>query len=526
MKIETTIILLLIGVAFIATTFLLQRVESAPPIPLMQQREKPIPQNLPWYPMLIFGDNRNSNVYSAYPPPIFYYFVGEMDALNLLATIGLGDHVGYGYESQYAVFYEIMNSTRLENLWFLLGNHELVYNPTLCRNYWRQYIGPEYSIIDAIPGWRLVLLDTESDIYSWNNQLDQAVADLNGRKIILLMHRPVYPLVNHNIQADKNASIHQWASIHGWPPLVIQAHWHGWAYYRFNETDWIISGGAGAPLYSASNCQEGAVCVSKYQYMWLILYPNQTYEFAPVMIENGAIEVSIFNATAYIVVNSKLDVYGNPVELPIRIRYTVGGVDVYIVARLPPNSTIMFNINPTDNYRVETNATDFYVYFTTGDPYNATVLYPSDNLALAHYGIEGEISLYEPISLTSPTPTTTTTTTTTKTTTSATSQTTTTTSATATFTTTTTSIETTSPTTTTTVTTTFNSETTTTSITTLTTTTSTTSEPTTYTPTQTTIEYHTPPSKVNEGLKTELLLIMGLVIVGIGVGVLAILKKH
>ncbi|MEM1634719.1 MAG: hypothetical protein QXF49_05370 [Thermosphaera sp.] len=135
-----------------------------------------------------------------------------------------------------------------------------MYNPTLCRNYWRQYIGPEYSIIDAIPGWRLALLDTESDIYSWNNQLDQAVADLNGRKIILLMHRPVYPLVNHNIQADKNASIHQWASIHGWPPLVIQAHWHGWAYYRFNETDWIISGGAGAPLYSASNCQEGAVC--------------------------------------------------------------------------------------------------------------------------------------------------------------------------------------------------------------------------------------------------------------------------
>ncbi|MEM1634718.1 MAG: hypothetical protein QXF49_05365 [Thermosphaera sp.] len=244
------------------------------------------------------------------------------------------------------------------------------------------------------------------------------------------------------------------------------------------------------------------------------------------MIENGAIEVSIFNATAYIVVNGKLDVYGNPVELPIRIRYTVGGVDVYIEARLPPNSTIMFNINPTDNYRVETNATDFYVYFTTGDPYNATVLYPSDNLASAHYGIEGEISLYEPISLTSPTPTTTTTTTTTKTTTSATSQTTTTTSVTATSTTTTTSIETTSPTTTTTVTTTFNSETTTTSITTLTTTTSTTSEPTTYTPTQTTIEYHTLPLKVNEGLKTELLLIIGLVIVGIGVGVLAILKKH
>jgi hypothetical protein len=76
---------------------------------------------------MIFGDNRPSNIYANYPSEVFYRVVSEMDAANLLATIGLGDHVGYGYESQYAVFYRIMNSTRLENIWLIMGNHEVVY---------------------------------------------------------------------------------------------------------------------------------------------------------------------------------------------------------------------------------------------------------------------------------------------------------------------------------------------------------------------------------------------------------------
>jgi hypothetical protein len=43
--------------------------------PLMDQRLKPIPQNLPWYPIMIFGDNRPSNIYANYPPEVFYRVV-------------------------------------------------------------------------------------------------------------------------------------------------------------------------------------------------------------------------------------------------------------------------------------------------------------------------------------------------------------------------------------------------------------------------------------------------------------------
>ncbi|QOR93978.1 metallophosphoesterase [Thermosphaera chiliense] len=473
---------------------------------------------------MVFGDNRPTNTYANYPPEVFYTVVNEMDAANLIATIGLGDHVGYGYESQYAVFYDIMNSTRLENIWLLMGNHEVVYPQGW--TYWRQYIGPEYYITDSIPGWRLALLNTESSLESWNNQLNQAVAELNGRVLILFMHRPVYPNVNHNLQSDKNASIHEWANTYGWPPLVVQAHWHGWAYYRFNNTDWVIAGSTGAPLYKISDCQSEATCVSAYHYMWLILYPNQTYSFKPVLATNGTFSVRVLNETAYIATNNKLDVYGNPVEIPVRVKYTIGGTDVYIVAMIPANTTIVFNINPAENYLVQTNATEFYVYFTKEDDYNATIILPENELSLASYNVTGEIELYESVTLTSPTPTTTTTTTTKPSTTT----TTTTTSTTTTTTTSTTTTQTTEPATTTPPT------TTTTTVTSTETTTNATFTTTSLTiTTETIISTPTPQATTAATLTTQpsvggdmiqIAIVMGIVLAGVGVGLFTILKKR
>jgi hypothetical protein len=140
--------------------------------------------------------------------------------------------------------------------------------------------------------------------------------------------------------------------------------------------------------------------------MWLILYPNQTHLFKPVHAAGGNLTVTTLNETAYIVINNKVDVYGNPVEIPVRVKYVVGGIEVFIVSILPANTTIVFNINLSENYLIETNATELYVYFTKEDPYYATVLLPGDDLSLGSYNVTGDIVLYEPVTLTSPTPTT------------------------------------------------------------------------------------------------------------------------
>jgi len=134
---------------------------------------------------MIFGDNRPSNTYANYPPEVFYRVVSEMDATNLLATIGLGDHEEYGYESRYAVFYIIMNSTRLENIWLIMGNREVASLNGWA--YYREYIGPEYYMTDSILSWRLALLNTETSLESWNNQLTQSVTGLGERTLVLFL---------------------------------------------------------------------------------------------------------------------------------------------------------------------------------------------------------------------------------------------------------------------------------------------------------------------------------------------------
>gem|GEM_PF-4001891 len=284
----------------------------------------------------------------------------------------------------------------------------------------------------------------------------------------------------------------------------------------------MIAGSTGAPLYKTSDCQPEAICVSAYHYMWLILYPNQTYSFKPVHATNGTLTVNILNGTAYIVANDKLDVYGNPVEIPVRVKYTVGGTDVYIVAMIPANTTIVFNINPAENYRVETNATDFYVYFTRGDDYNATVILPENDLSLANYNVTGEIILYESVTLTSPTPTTTTTTTTTKPVTTTTS-----TTITTTTTTTTTTETTTEPLTTTLSTTTAATTTTTTSTIATTTTLLTTTQTTTSTTTSQDTSTLSPTLQDSTGGdRLQIAIVIGIVLVGVGIGIFTILKKR
>lgn len=260
--------------------------------PLMELRSVVIPRNLPWYPLVLFGDNRPSNTYSDIPPPVFFTAVSEIDSIYPVATIGLGDHVGYGYESQYKTFYQIMASTRLENLWFAMGNHEVVYPKGW--GYWSKYIGPLYVIRDDIPAWRIAVLNTEVDVAQWSRMLNETYRDLGARSLLMVFHRPVYPNVNHNIKTEHNSTIHEYMNRYGWPTLVVQAHWHGWARYEYNNTLWLISGSTGAPLYSVNDCQPGAECVADYNYLWLILRPDKTYAYAPVSVARGGPESSCY----------------------------------------------------------------------------------------------------------------------------------------------------------------------------------------------------------------------------------------
>lgn len=281
---------------------------------------------------------------------MLYAILNEINKANPLMTIGLGDHVGVGTPEQYEVFYRAMASTRLRNVILVVGNHDVAYIGLKgnSREHWLKYMGPYSLVSDDIPGWRIAVLDSEGDVAAWVEQLERAYRDLGDRKLILAFHRPLYPEVRHNLKPEHASALLNYINARGWPAIMLQGHFHAWAVYRFNGTEFIVSGGAGAPLYSCSDVSTpGALCASVYHYMYLVLYPNGTYVYSSVGVGRGfgSLIVSPINSTAYLVVNTKRDAFGNPVPIPVRLEYSTDAGALYVVAVIPPDKHAVFNFD-------------------------------------------------------------------------------------------------------------------------------------------------------------------------------------
>jgi len=308
--------------------------------PLMEYTRCGIPSNLPWYPIVVFGDNRPSNTDDVTYPSVFYDMIDEISLLNPFAVVGTGDHVGKGYESQYLELYRVFNKSNLCNVWLAIGNHDISVSEGF--NNWLNYIGPEYYYIDDIPGWRIGVVNSETKLSSdWRNQLEYVYSGLTNRSLILVFHRPAYPYINYNLRSDYIDILNQVIEQYGRPRIVFQGHWHGWAYQYLNDTLWVITGGAGAPLYAyrGGKLENGSVVTGKYHYVTLILYPNQTYRLHPISITDGSINIKSLNNTV-IIENTKRDVYGEYVEIPVKIKLNIIGETIYFVAITPANSVV------------------------------------------------------------------------------------------------------------------------------------------------------------------------------------------
>lgn len=316
-------------------------------IPLYNKTQTPLPQDLPWYFIVVIGDNRPKAVAWVQLPKVFYDSVNEISMINPQALVGLGDHVGQGSRRQYEEFYRVMNSSHIINQMYAMGNHDVAYGKKAWQ-FWKEYMGPYTIVYDGIPGWRILLLSSEAGLDLWNQTLENAYSSLGDRFMIVGFHRPIKPYVHHNLQDDykeMSDALLYYMKEHGRTPLVLQAHWHGWAEYHENGTDWLIVGSLGAPLYSTDSCEAAATCVSDYHYLVLILYPDGKYQYTPVLVgeNSGNITVEYINQTAVIIKNTKVDVYGNPIDMPVRVVYNLAsGSSLYQlnIVVLVPKETI------------------------------------------------------------------------------------------------------------------------------------------------------------------------------------------
>ncbi len=337
---------------------------------LLELTHKDIPDNLPWYPIAVFGDNRPRDTSNVRLPLVYYLMVQELEETKPFGVLGTGDHVGKGAREQMDELYDSLKD--LDNVWLALGNHDLDMGKESL-DYWQQIIAPQNYTVDDIPNWRIIIMNCEVRLsMQWEDQVEWAMHEaMTDRASILAFHRPVYPNVEHNLDKDRirvfNNYLKQYMDKTN-IKLVIQGHWHGYAILKKWNITWIITGGAGAPLYEYPEkpYEPNTTLVEGVNhYLYLILYPNQTFRIITVKLgsDSGTLKISEYNETAYIIENTKRNVFGNYTEIPVRVEKTIGDKEVYTVLIAPPNGKVVVNIEEENGeIKVNTNATTWYYY--------------------------------------------------------------------------------------------------------------------------------------------------------------------
>ncbi len=298
-------------------------------------RKEYIPKDLPWYPLIVFGDNRPDESGEIYYNQVTYHIRDEIKTINPLAVIGVGDHVWNGYVSQIEYFVDTFKD--VPNLWVIAGNHEWNNYPYVCSEnregveYWRKHVAPDLYYKDDIPGWRIVFLNLRYGYEHWSD-MEKWIKNIGfntDRKLIVVFHEPVYPVQSacdhiKTVQEKLIPILDQYK-----PAIVLQGHKHCY-YEKYRDgTLYIITGGGGAP-----KCDR-----YPYHYLYFILKPSGEYVYKPVSASDGSIYVSIkkYNSSSTIeyvfnIVNTKRDIYGDRIdELPVRIKFKINNIEYNLV---------------------------------------------------------------------------------------------------------------------------------------------------------------------------------------------------
>ncbi len=320
-------------------------------------KREPIPGNLPWYALVVFGDNRPSQSGEVEYNPVFYHLVDELEVVNPHAVIGTGDHVWNGYVDQIQHF--IYTTRNVPNLWVVAGNHEWNNKPYVDSSnyegvqYWRQHVAPDLYYKDDIPGWRIVFINLRagypvnekwSSVESWlrNNAFN------TDRELIVVFHEDLHPKRRASkaisqVLDELEPLLDQYR-----PKIVFQGHIHCYHSGSYGGTLYVITGGGGAP-----RCND-----VPHHYVVLVI-KGTGYTLTPVDVENyneasgyGMLRVIAqrhVGYTLYRVYNYKRDINGKPVYMPVRITFTYGGETYNIMYYTPPSTMVTINVSYSGN---------------------------------------------------------------------------------------------------------------------------------------------------------------------------------
>ena len=320
------------------------------------------PSDLPWYPVIAMGDTQQDWFKITYTSHT-YSSLWQARTIAPDALIIAGDETGSGMKKQVMEF--LRASAGIANIWPVAGNHDWSYTKYNDRPYWYRMMVNDLYVRD-LGEWSFVLLNGFALDKALAEELDETLhkVSLENKYIVLVWHVPIitgsynYPTDFSKWQMDTLRSLVAKYKSH--IKLMIFGHWHLWRTGVYDGIRYIITGGAGAPWLSSPK-----LGLPIYHYTVLVFYNNGTFTYTPVSTDNGRITVNwtrTGNAITYIIHNTKVNVYGKLVTIPVHIVRYIRGVciEAYVMAR-PGTTKLTINID-NNKLSITSNSKNWYVY--------------------------------------------------------------------------------------------------------------------------------------------------------------------
>jgi len=193
----------------------------------------------------VFGDNQGRT-------ETYKLLIKKLNADKSLSfAISAGDLTGYGTLKEYKT-YKALNKSLHIPVYQTMGNHDAVNGGW--RNFWQEFGRPYYAFV--YENAKFIVLDNsfaqsfDAEQLAW---LEAELANNLSEHLFVIMHKPVFDpseiykdhIMSGRAIIEKLMKLFEKFGV----DYVFTGHIHGYAKSERNGVTYIVTGGAGAPLY-------------------------------------------------------------------------------------------------------------------------------------------------------------------------------------------------------------------------------------------------------------------------------------
>ena len=206
-------------------------------IQILQAAVKHQPARALRYRFVLAGDNRDGNA-------VFMQILRHASTYKPAFMLHSGDFVPLGRKAEYRQLLALLDQVRFP-VFLAMGNHDAYQGG---ERWYRTFLGSPDDYFDYGPDRFVLLNNAAGQLTSQQLQWLDRILSAPRRHRFVVMHYPPQSLIWFHAFAQGAAELRKIVIKHR-VQAVLMGHMHIYDSYTDEGVRWIVSGGAGAPLY-------------------------------------------------------------------------------------------------------------------------------------------------------------------------------------------------------------------------------------------------------------------------------------